>query len=286
MQYLKEYSEELYKYINNLHYKKRKSFFGKIKKKLNKLFNKEKIISIENKYKDKLITNALKFMDIDKESYYKNVEETLEVVRLDKKYNNQKEADTFWYNDELNKKWLSLNIEVQLNRYNDVYTGLCKFCNKKDIVFCDYGCGSAALSFIVNDMFRFKRLDLFDIKNYSAEFVKWYIENNSLKHVNQYDVIKDNDIDVEYDVIICLDVLEHLENCYDIFIKFYNQLKIGSLLFLRIAFEVEDKTHLPQAAENFFLKNNGWRFLNEHFKLIHDFPWAGLIINGVYQKIK
>lgn len=56
------------------------------------------------------------------------------------------------------------------------------------------------------------------------------------------------------------------------------------MLILAIAFEGEDITHLPQACEDFYLKNDGWAFLNDNSSLYESIHYQIQLISGIYIK--
>lgn len=288
MLYIKKHNEELYDYIKKLHEEKenkRNSFFFKVKKKFARKLNiypKIKISQISELFKDQIISDACDFMNVTKEVFYENINKHWEREKELNRFNNQEETDIFW-NSHIDNLWLSLNIDVQLTWYDDVYSVLLNYLDHNMSV-ADYGCGTGSLSFVLNKHFSFNSLDLYDLPNYASEFIKFAINKNKLKNVEWSNILEN--IDKKYDAIICLDVLEHLENSYTALLSIDSKLKKGGYLMLKIAFESEDKTHLPQSAENFFFTNNGITFLNKNYKLIHDFYIHGQIINGLYKKIR
>ncbi len=281
MEYIKQYDKSLYENLLILikkRNKKNKMFWRKLL--IN--FRKIKMQNISEIDKNLILQYALDYAQISKDEFDKHVQESLEELNEQKRYNNQDETNHFW--NKINNKWLCLNIYVQLNFYNEIYSYICeKFKNKK-ISVCDYGCGSAALAFAINKKINLKKLHLYDIDNYISNFIKNTIACYKFENTVWYDILEENN--EKYDLIICNDVLEHLENATEIIIKLYNKLNKDGYLSLRIAFEVEDSTHLPQASEDFFVINKGYEFLQNNFKLIYEYDKGqGLIINGVYQKI-
>lgn len=284
MQYIKDYNEDLFNHINKLHEIKFRKH-RELKKRWNKFkqlfFKKKQFIAIPQEHKDEIINTATAFMNISKEQFFDNVKKCY-AARDAKttRFSNQKQADEYWTND-INEVWLSLNINLQINDYCHVYSDL-RYILKDNMSVCDYGCGSASLALTLNKIHNLKQLDLYDLKNYVSDFAKFAIKNDNLNNVNWYNVLEDND--KKYDVILCLDVLEHLENSYEILLKLHKKLNPGGLLVIKIAFESNDPSHLPQAAENFYFKNDGLKFMKDKFKLTKNFPEETLLINGIYRK--
>jgi len=85
------------------------------------------------------------------------------------------------------------------------------------------------------------------------------------------------------DGIICIDVLEHLENSSEIFInKIHPLLKIGGLIYLRAPWRGQ-LTHIDQAADDFYL-NGGRKFLSE--KYVEIYRTSSIDISCVYKKVR
>lgn len=281
MEYIKNYNKDLYDYIEDLKEKRRKKN-KKILRKLGLKLNRVKIKNVPQIDKDLIVQYGLDFMKINKSEFENISKQAFEDLNKMKKYNNQNETDIFWQ-EEVDKQWLCLNMTVQTEYYNEIYSYICKKFKNRPINFCDYGCGSGALSLAIKEKINLEQLHLYDVENYISKFVKEVIISNKMNNVKWYNVLEKNE--EKYDFIMCNDVIEHLENSSEIVKELHNKLNDGGYLSLRIAFEVEDNTHLPQASEDFFLKNNGYEFLNNNFKLVYEYDKAkGLIVNGVYKK--
>ena len=155
---------------------------------------------------------------------------------------------------------------------------------KKGGLFLDYGCGTASLSiglFLENKLKG--KLILLDVPNDVNEFVKYRIKKNHLeKWINFLSVLDYFEPD-KADGIICIDVLEHLENSSEIFInKIHPLLKVGGLIYLRAPWRGQ-LTHIDKAADNFYLKG-GRSFLSE--KYIEIYRSASMDISCLYKKVK
>ena len=281
IQYIKDYDVQTFEKIISFH--KEEDF----KLKLFKLFNKKKFkkytgidyYPIDDNIKLDIISKALKFAGIDLDTYIKYQYRDKNIKRM----TSQKDADKFWA--DINEKWLCMNIDLQLHDYAGIYNAFPAFIYKEPdlLSICDYGCGSAALSFALNSRFHFKKMDLYDIDNYTADYVKYTIKQNDLNNTSWFNII-DEKVEEQYDFVICLDVLEHLENSFNALKRLKEKTKTGGYLVLKIAFECNDPTHLPQAAKNFFIENDGMRYLKDNFKLVKRFQ-RNNIVNGIYKKI-
>jgi len=154
---------------------------------------------------------------------------------------------------------------------------------KKDGLYIDYGCGTASLSiglFLENKLRG--KLILLDVPNDVNKFVKYRIKKNHLEKwvnfLNVLDYFEPNNANG----IICIDVLEHLENSSEIFInKIHPLLKVGSFIYLRAPWRGQ-LTHIDKAADNFYLKG-GRSFLAE--KYVEVYRSSSMDISCVYRKI-
>lgn len=278
--YIKDYDEQTFNKIKNLHKEE------DLKLRLLKLFNKKSfknytsfdISPIEDRYKIGIISKALEYAKIDFDEYIRCSDKDKTIKRVF----NQKDADGIWTN--VNERWLCMNISLQLKYYTLVFNAISSFIQNSDnLSLCDYGCGSASLSMALNNKFHFKEMDLYDIDNYVGKYVQYSIKANNLTNANWYNII-DEKIDKTYDVVICLDVLEHVENSFELLKKLTKKTKKDGILALKIAFECNSATHLPQAAKNFFIENDGMKYLQDNFMLVKRFQREN-IINGIYKKL-
>lgn len=281
MEYLKNYSEELHEHITNL-LEQRKKRNKRIIRILALKLKRVKLVGIPQKHKDLIIGYALDFMNLTRNEFEEISAKAFENLSEMEKYNNQSETDIFWQ-EKVNKEWLCLNLTVQTEYYNEIYSYICKKFKNIPISFCDYGCGSGALALAIREKINLSSLHLYDVENYISDFVNSTIEKNELKNVKWYNVLEKND--EKYDLIMCNDVIEHLENASAVLEELYNKLNPGGYLSLRIAFELDDATHLAKASEDFFITNGGYEFLQDKFKLVYEYDKAKrLIVNGVYKK--
>jgi 2-polyprenyl-3-methyl-5-hydroxy-6-metoxy-1,4-benzoquinol methylase len=271
MQYIKNYSLSLYNLITALQkQERRKTLLQRIINRAKRKWNNKKP---SQEHIDEIINIACEFMNIDKDEYYKIIE----------KFNNGKMEEKVSWNN-IDKEWLCLNIYVQSILYNSVipiYTMLMELPLSNSKVL-DYGCGTGTLAILLHKSFNFKELVLADIDNYVASFVKFYITKTNSEEI-VWKNISENHNDEVFDFVQCFDVLEHLENSYEHLLKLNSKVRSGGMLALKIAFECEDQTHLPQAAESFFVKNDGLGYLKQKYRRVRYF--GGGIVSGVYKKL-
>jgi len=150
-------------------------------------------------------------------------------------------------------------------------------------IYADFGCGTATLSLGLKINDRIKGdLILLDIPNDVQDYVKYRINKYNLNgHVKYQDAInfKEN---FSFDGILCIDVLEHIENSSEVFIeKIVPMIKKGGFLILRAPWRGQ-LTHPDSAADNFY-GCGGRQFLSKHFKEV--FRFGTTDIDCVYKKV-
>jgi len=284
VQYIKNYNLALYNRILALQEQENKSsiwqrILNKIKRKLS---YKKKLIAPPQEQIEEIIDLACEYMNIARTDYYETIEKfNMNEMELKENFKNQTQSDVFWNN--IDKEWLCVNIYVQSVLYNTaipIYTMLRKLPLDNASVL-DYACGSGVMAILLHKVFHFKKLVLTDVDNYAAGFVKFYIAKTGSKEIEWEDILqyKSNET---FDFVECFDVLEHLENSYEHLLKLDSKVRNSGLMALKIAFECEDKSHLPQAAESFFVKNDGLGYLKGKYERIKYF--GGGLVSGVYKK--
>ena len=289
MQYIKNYSLELYNKILALQKQENREtvllkIVNKMKRMLSRHLPLQEAILLQE-YTDEIINIACEFMKISKDEYcevikaYKSGGKNL-LLDLKEDYENQKQTDVFWAS--INKEWLCLNIYIQSTAYVDIYRALNKI-PLNNLTALDYGCGSGVFAILLHKKFNFKKLVLADIENYAANFIKYYISKTNSNEIVWENILEYHFPNETFDFIECFDVLEHLEDSYQQLLRLDSKLSGGGYLALKIAFEIEDKTHLPQAAEGFFVKNDGLSYLKQKYKRIKYFGQPH-IVNGIYKK--
>ena len=283
MLYIKKYNSDLYNKILALQKQEnRRTFLRRIVNKVKRKLNLEKLISPPQEQLDEIIDIACEYMGVDVSDYYKIIEKFRNNgMKIKEVFENQTQTDVFWNN--IDKEWLCINIYVQSVLYNTaipIYTILRKM-PLNNLTVLDYGCGSGVLAILLNKVFHFKKLVLTDIDNYASGFVKFYINKTNSIEISWENILKYNSNET-FDLVECFDVLEHLENSYEYLLKLNSKVKARGMMALKIAFECEDETHLPQAAEAFFIKNDGLGYLEQKYERIRYF--GGGLISGVYKK--
>lgn len=147
----------------------------------------------------------------------------------------------------------------------------------------DFGCGTATLSLAWRKDFAPEaKLFLADVDNLARRFVKWRLDKHSSSNVEMVALDLKGISDGGLDVLVCLDVLEHLPNPSAVFLAMEPKLKAGGLLFIQApwggGFE-----HLDEAPIDWG-NNGGARLLATGYrKLDRMKPWGDL--SGVFVKV-
>jgi len=279
VKYIKDYNEDLYNYIIGL-----RNNFNPVKRKKQFCFLSKFYALKEKKQKDSIYRIASEFMGIPRSDIDDIAMEYLRELRDMKRCETEEDAINFWTTN-LDNKWLCLNLMVQTSYNINFYRALLRSnkCTKGMSIY-DYGCGCGAFAMMLNDVFSCRKLTLSDLDNYASDFIKYYIKSTNKKNIEWENINESDKNDETYDMVICLDVLEHLEYSFSHLMKLHNRVKKDGILILGIAFEGEDSTHLPRSAEDFFLTNDGFTFLNENYELYESIHYDIQMISGIYIK--
>jgi len=277
MKYIYNYDQKLHAHIMELKEQKEKEGYANL---IRPVYANEPQARISDDVKAHIIKYALDYFSISYDDYLKEIADFFATRHTLTQYNNQEETDIFW--QEISPSWASLNIYAQFQYYNEAYDCVAKRFANKALSVCDYGCGTGALALALTRTLNIEKLTLLDLDNKIADLVKYIIQKEENKNIEFHDILKEHN--EQYDLVICLDVLEHLENSYETLQKLDKLVKPNGYMLLKIAFEAEDNTHLPQAAEDFLIKNDGIAYLNEHFIPLQEFPELHQLVYGLYKK--
>lgn len=147
----------------------------------------------------------------------------------------------------------------------------------------DYGCGTASFSLSYQKKYTQKsQVILSDVKNLSLEFVRDYAKRNNKFRIKIVDVDLKKIKDKSIDVILCIDVLEHLKNPSETFLLLDKKLKKEGLLFLKAPWGGHPE-HLKEAPLDW--KGYGKNYLKDNYKILKRFNYFRSP-SGVYKKIR
>ncbi|MBU4455199.1 class I SAM-dependent methyltransferase, partial [Patescibacteria group bacterium] len=223
------------------------------------IFSDDKFISIEagdfskkivKMYSDS-VTDAMEYLKIDAQEFWRRqeawpkMEETLWKI--------SKSPENFYrsWNNEAAEFNICANVSdqlVQKARYNTIAHFFRKPGN-----YVDYGCGTATLTLnlVITEKLDGK-ITLLDVPNETSDFVRFKIKKHSLAEKVSIDSVFNEQKTNFADGVICIDVLEHIENSSDIFInKISPMIKKGGYLFMRAPWGGQ-LTHLDAATDNFY----------------------------------
>lgn len=191
--------------------------------------------------------------------------------------------------DEFYNKWNNYtavinscaNIANQ-SLYNDLYQIVAFFFSKKGI-YIDYGCGTGTLSLGLKINKRINgNLILLDVSNDVQNFIKFRIKKHELNNEVEFIDVATFEKFFFADGLLCIDVLEHIENSSKVFIdKISPLIRKGGLLIMRAPWRGQ-LTHLNSAADNFYY-GGGRKYLSQHYKEIMRFSTNDIAC--VYRKL-
>ncbi len=229
------------------------------------------------------IIDAVEYQKISYEKFWDNVKEWAQIEEeLFKKYATLKEFYESW-NKDFAFKNICANVVNQM-LYPEIYSAYVYYAKQSKSII-DYGCGTATLSLgeMILNKERNKQLILLDVENDITNFVKYRINKYNLLNNVKFENVFDFKTEDKSDLIICIDVLEHLENSADVFCdEIYPKLKKYGFLILRAPWRGQ-LTHLDKAADDFYI-NGGKKLLSKKFSEIYRF--GSIDISCIYIKIK
>lgn len=98
--------------------------------------------------------------------------------------------------------------------------------------FCEYGCGVAPVTAWLRPRFPAWRYTLVDLPTPTLDFARWRFRPFPGVELREPGLGDDLPLDREYDVIVCLDVLEHVVNPLAVVRHLADHLKPGGALLL------------------------------------------------------
>ena len=146
----------------------------------------------------------------------------------------------------------------------------------------DFGCGTAAISLTWQRQFAPRsRLYLADVDNLPAEFVRYRIESQGDTGAIPVGVLLEELSDNALDVVLCIDVLEHLQRPSDTFRLLDRKIRGGGFLILQAPWGNHPE-HLDAAPLD-WASNGGGEMLDTHYlPLLRMSP--GAYPSGVFVK--
>ena len=124
----------------------------------------------------------------------------------------------------------------------------------------DAGCGMGEYAFWFSETFPGSQVDAIDVDPFRIEACSQLQEKLNMKNTVHFHCLDIAQLQErkKYDLIICIDVLEHLPETKDVLDCFWNALKPGGFCYLRLPTEHQDRLF----DEKHFLAYNRW----EHYE--------------------
>jgi 2-polyprenyl-3-methyl-5-hydroxy-6-metoxy-1,4-benzoquinol methylase len=140
----------------------------------------------------------------------------------------------------------------------------------KDMNVLDYGSGTGShgISCLYAGA---AHVDFLDVDGPLRRFAEWRVEKRQFKN---YRFLNHNDPVVEshYDLVVCLDVMEHLADPFGAIKTIHRSLKTKSLLALNVSVRHKSSVgHFKHSIEAWDAK--GLPFLSRNFTKISNFMW-------------
>jgi 2-polyprenyl-3-methyl-5-hydroxy-6-metoxy-1,4-benzoquinol methylase len=147
----------------------------------------------------------------------------------------------------------------------------------------DYGCGTASvtLAHAIRSAGNAEFI-LVELQEIVRRFIQFRIERHHLSRVRCTD-LAGLGVEGVFDLVLCIDVLEHLENPSQVFIEgLLPRVAPGGILILRAPWRGQ-LTHIDAAPEDFY-RNGGRASLARHFEEIERIGTGD--VDAVYRRVR
>ena len=220
---------------------------------------------------DQCVTDACKFLDIGRSTFFDLAEQWPEYDKTFEEYDEPTEFYESWKGD-IGRSNLCANILDQLSRFEltEIISMLPSSSTEgRPLSLADVGCASAAQIFPYVE--KYKKVHLLDLPNLNQEFVQWRAKEHGYSHVSTGSL---HDIENPVNIMICFDVLEHIPNSSGFFHVMDSRIERDGLLLLRTPWYsmVPHIEHLPEAEENWH--ENGGAARSPHLRIALPRPRA------------
>jgi len=228
---------------------------------------------------DSCITDACAFLEIERSEFFTLARRWDSYVHQFTSFDEPIDFYKSWQGD-VGKSNLCANIVDQFSRFEvaSVLDHLCSNIRKDTpLAFADVSCGTAALSFDCSKLYG--RAHLTDLPNLSQDFIAFRCKRHGLTHVAGGGL---ESITSPVQVMVSVDVLEHVRESSAFFRLMDERLSAGGLMLLRIPWYsvAPHPEHLPEAEANWKIREGGEETIRTRYKLIHPIQYG-----GVYQKV-
>ncbi len=184
------------------------------------------------------------------------------------------------FQGEVGRSNLCANIIDQFTRFDiaEILTRLpCVSAMGFPLTLADVGCGTAALTFPLAA--KYGRAYLIDLPNISQDFISFRLGKHDYPNIFTGQL---SDIATDVNVMVSLDVLEHISQSSEYFRSMDRVLSPGGLLLLRAPWHslFPHKEHLPEAEAN-WREDGGAALLDENYTLIRPFFAGGIYLKNM-----
>lgn len=183
-------------------------------------------------------------------------------------------ADTVYFDETIMMPYMEGLLYSQIfwpNHYKIGRYFLTHLASMKNVsLVMDVPIGAGIFVYYMIKHLSFKRLDAFDISSHAVDFSNIFLNKSSFQldnvHISSRNVF-DLTGEKEYDLIVCGELIEHLENPRDMLVKLKTLLNNEGVIFLTTAI-------FAAAADHIYLFNNLTEvrnMLNEEFEIISEY---------------
>jgi SAM-dependent methyltransferase len=148
--------------------------------------------------------------------------------------------------------------------------------------FCEYGCGVAPITAWLRPRFPDWRYTLVDLPSPMLEFARWRFRHVGNVETREPGLGADLPLERDYEVIACLEVLEHVINPLEVVEHLAAHLKPGGTLFVNFVDEPGGDENLIESAAQ---RGEAIAYLNRELHAIHPLREGGPdVVHGQYVK--
>ncbi|HEV8437235.1 MAG TPA: class I SAM-dependent methyltransferase [Methylomirabilota bacterium] len=148
--------------------------------------------------------------------------------------------------------------------------------------FCEYGCGVAPITAWLHPRFSGWRYTLVDLPSPMLEFARWRLRPAGNVEAREPGLGADLPLTRDYDVIACLEVLEHVINPLEVVQHLVSRLKPGGALFVNFVDEPGGDENLLESAAQ---RRDTIDYLNRELRAVSPLRVSGPdVLHGHYVK--